>query len=696
MSFFRRPPGQPPAAATPGGDDAYERKKARESARGRKQSAKAREISPVPPVKDPARKAAALESFQLFCESYFPNRFRLAWSPDHLTILADFERIIVEGGLEAIAMPRGSGKTSIAECAVLWAIFRGKDELVGLIGATERGAKQMLASIDTELRTNERLAEDFPEVCYPIHQLEGINQRRLLYNGERVTMTFTKDTILLPNLPENPASSAIIKVSGITGHIRGMKYTRPKGRVVRPQLVVIDDPQTDRSAKSLKQNQDREALITGTILGLAGPGRKMRGLMPCTVICPGDLAERFLDRTKRPEWNGRRTKLLESMPENLDLWAEYKDVRDAGLREEDGGAAGNAFFLKRREELCKGAKAAWEERFNEGEICAVQSGMNLYLDNPETFFAEYQNDPAAAKQEETKTEPSQIIVRQSGRERGIVPLPCEMVAAGIDVQQKLLYWTVVAAESNATPYVLDYNAWPDQKRVWFSLRDSTRTIQKTFPKQEADAQLYAALEALIAELVGRELKREDGSVFRVGKIVIDARWRDDVIFRFCKQSPHSALLVPAFGLSAKGNQGNWKDRKSRDGFVVKHDYRLNALAPGRPVRHLTVDSDAWISRVHNALQTPMGSPGALTLFKQRSDAHLCYAEHLCAEYSFDAPGPGGRKVKKWELKPGGPDNHWLDATKLAMLGTYMLGAQPAFIVKKAAPRKGPRKATPLL
>ncbi len=692
MSLYRRDTAATTSGPAAAGDDAYARRKAREGARQKKQSAKAREIAPIPPVEDLARKAAAMKSFRFFCETYFPERFPLAWSDDHLTVIADFQRCIVDGGLQAVAMPRGSGKTTLAECAVLWAILRGEHEMVGLIGATQPAAREMLASLDTELRSNDRLAADFPEVCHPIRRLDGVNQCRLLFEGRPVVMKFEKDSIRLPSLPENPAASAIIKVAGLTGRVRGMKFTRPDGRVVRPKLVVIDDAQTDRSARSLKQTESRERLIAGTVLGLVGPNEKMSAIMPCTVIEPGDLAERFLDRQKRPEWCGRRTKLMLAMPAGLERWTEYWETRAAGMREEDGGAAGDAFYAEHRDELDRGAIAAWPAR-HPGALSAIQYGMNLYLEDAAAFYAEYQNDPAAARSDEGASDPASIIVRQSPVARRVVPAACEYVAVGVDVQQKLLYWTAIAADPKATPAILDYNTWPDQKRQWFTLRDATRTIQRAFAKQEAGSQLYAALEALVAEMVGIEFAREDGSRFRVGRIVIDARWRDDVIFRFCKQSPHGNLLLPALGVTTKGTAGGWKERKTQAGEVLKHDFRLcNPAPPKKPVRYAMVDSDAWISRVHDALRTPAGSTGALLLPKERAENHQCYAEQLCAEYSTEAL-VNGRVVKKWLPKPGNPDNHWLDSTKLALLGTYVLGAEPAYVVKAAPRKRTPRKAT---
>ena len=56
---------------------------------------------------------------------------------------------------------------------------------------------------------------------------------------------------MLPTIAgQQGQSAAIIKVAGITGRIRGMKYKRPDGQTVRPTLVVLDDPQTDESARS--------------------------------------------------------------------------------------------------------------------------------------------------------------------------------------------------------------------------------------------------------------------------------------------------------------------------------------------------------------------------------------------------------------------------------------------------------------
>ena len=123
-----------------------------------------------------------------------------------------------------------------------------------------------------------------------------------------------------------------------------MKYKRADGQSVRPSLVVLDDPQTDESARSLSQCATRESILAGAVLGLAGPGKKIAGIMPCTVIRPGDMADNILDRDKHPEWNGERTKMVYAFPTNEKLWAKYAEIRAESLRAERGLAEATEFY----------------------------------------------------------------------------------------------------------------------------------------------------------------------------------------------------------------------------------------------------------------------------------------------------------------------------------------------------------------
>ena len=283
--------------------DPYEKLKDRARARNVALAIAGRDIGDLPAVAGPERKKRAASDFRYFCDSYFPLTFHLPWSPDHLKVIAKIEQAVLRGGLFAMAMPRGSGKTTICECACIWAVLYGHRDFVCLIGSDEGHAMDMLDSIKMELDGNDLLLEDFPEVVYPIQCLDGIANRcnGQLYKGERTHIGWTAREVVLPSMPGSAASGAVIKVAGITGRIRGMKYKRADGHTVRPSLVVLDDPQTDESARSLSQCATRESILAGAILGLAGPGKKISGIMPCTVIRPSDVADNILSRDKHPE-----------------------------------------------------------------------------------------------------------------------------------------------------------------------------------------------------------------------------------------------------------------------------------------------------------------------------------------------------------------------------------------------------------
>ena len=75
-----------------------EKKRVREAARSRVLSAASRDIGSIPPAADPARRAAGEADLRMFCETYLPQIFYLAWSPDHLRVIAKLQNAVVNGG----------------------------------------------------------------------------------------------------------------------------------------------------------------------------------------------------------------------------------------------------------------------------------------------------------------------------------------------------------------------------------------------------------------------------------------------------------------------------------------------------------------------------------------------------------------------------------------------------------------------
>lgn len=655
----------------------YEQRKEAELERQLQQSLSARDIGELPEVVNPARKEVCKYDFKLFCEYYFQNTFQLEWSNDHLRIISKIENSVLNGGLFALALPRGSGKTSLCEISAIWCMVYGHIEFVALIGATESAAQEMLSSVKTEIETNEILAEDFPEVCYPIEKLGGISNRCAgqLYKGVRTRITWTSDELVLPTIEGSAASGVVVRVAGLTGRVRGMKFKRPDGKTVRPKLVIVDDPQTNESANSIEQCRKRVRVLAGDILGLAGPGQKISGLMPCTVIRPGDMADQILDRSTHPEWNGERTKLIYAFPENIPLWEEYAEIRANCLREHGDIHLATEFYKEHQSEMDKGAVPAWPARYNKDEISAIQNAMNLKIQDEVAFMAEYQNEPLADKSDEDILMSVDEICQQlNGLKKTIVPLECTKVTMFVDVQKTLLYYCVCAWSDEFTGAVIDYGAWPDQKRNRFTLHDASPTIQDVI-KGGFEGQLYKAFESLINEKMQTAYLREDGAEMHIERAMIDANWglSTDTVYQFCRQSEYSGIVLPAHGRYIGASSRSMTEYKKKKGERLGFNWFMPAVAGKRAIRHVVFDTNFWKSFIHTRLGVLKGDKGSLTLWGRSPLAHQCFAEHLTAEYRVKTVGLG-REVDEWKLRPDKSDNHWLDCLAGCAVGASMQGS----------------------
>ncbi|GJM43350.1 MAG: hypothetical protein DHS20C21_01920 [Gemmatimonadota bacterium] len=669
----------------------YERKKHVETERQRGLSRSGRDIGQIPAVVDPDRRAAARENLRVFCDTYLAATFCLPWSPDHLRVLERAQVCVQDGGQFALAMPRGSGKTSIVEAAALWSVLYGHRRFVAIIGASEKHAHELLDSMVSELENNDALAEDFPEVAHPIRALEGIvhRARGQLCRGARTQITWTKSEIVLPTIAGSVSAGAVVRVCGLTGRIRGLKFKRPDGETARPDLVVVDDPQTDGSARSLTQCVTRESILAGAVLGLAGPGSKIAALMPCTVIQPGDVADAILDRKKHPEWNGERTKLIYKIPESK-LWDKYAEARAESLRKHGDIREATELYRQHREAMDEGAEVAWPERFNVDELSAIQYAMNLKLQNEATFWAEYQNEPIAddGYGDAGRLTAELIAERVNQHGRGTVPLAASRLTAFIDVQQDLLYWCVVGWGDDFTGYVVSYGAFPDQKRAYFTLTDAQHKLGVLVPGAGVEGAIYAGLEQLTAVLLGSEWSRDDGTPVRIGRCLIDASWgtSTDVVYAFCRQSPFAALLLPSHGRYMGPAMRPITEADKKPGDRIGLHWKIPGAKGKRAVKHVFYDTNFWKSFTHARLSQAMGDPGSLTLYGGNPSEHRMLSEHLTAEARQRVSG-SRRTIDIWKLRPGVRDNHLLDcvvgcAVAASIEGAAIAGMEPAGQARK--------------
>lgn len=667
-----------------------------------------RDIGELPEVANPQRKARALGHVRVFNETYFPRRYRLAWSPNHVALQDDLQRVVEDGGKLAEAVERGFGKTSLMETTAIYAVLKGLHPFVQLIGSAKAHALEMLDSIKAELEENELLAADFPEVCFPIQCLDGIANRAAgqLYKGKRTRIGITKEEITLPRIEGSPASGAIIRVTGITGRIRGRKK-----RLVRPSLVLLDDPQTDASAKSLTQTSKREEVIDGAVLGLAGPDKEISALMAGTVIERGDLMDRFLDPAKHKEWIKRRFSMLPKFPTRMPLWEQYWTMRTDELRNGGDGSEATAFYRDRRAVMDEGAQVSWEQRYRPGEISAVQHAMNLFFANPEAFWKEYNNQPLDRELGGEQLDADEILKRLNGLARGVVPLKATRLTGFIDVQQKALYWMVCAWADDFTGAVLDYGTWPDQGRRYFTCAEVQQTIEAKFAATGGTGGLKAAIAWALGQceeaLLRRTWRREDKAALPIGRLLVDAGWGElaDTVYENCRQSAYTGIVMPSVGRYVGVKSKPWHLYKANEGERLGLHW-IVATAAKRGQRYVSIDTNYWKSAARELLTAGVGGRGAVTLFGRAGAAeivrgvragsapaagglavdHALLADHFCAEYFVDVEAKG-RKVREWQWRAERFDNHWWDCLVGSAAAASVEGATLAGTSSTAAVRQ---------
>jgi hypothetical protein len=525
-------------------------------------------------------------------------------------VIEKLQTAIERGGLIAIAMPRGQGKSSIVERSALWSVLTAKRKFCGIVAANETLAQRSLTKIKAELERNPLLLADFPKPVYPLTRLESQARRCVgqLYEGRRTCITWRLKELVFPTMPppNNEGSGAAILVAGISGAIRGLSYVDDSGATIRPDLVLCDDPQDRESSRSIVQTAERMSILSGDLVGLAGPGRTMTCVVPCTVINRGDLADQLLDREKSPEWDSVRCKLVYSWPDRGDLWDEYLLLRRKGMQPGGDRTAATEFYARNRLEMDRGGRVSWPERFEPGELSALQHAFNLRSKiGDASFMAEMQNEPVDHASVIDSYDPVAIASRCSGLPRFVGPVETEKLTAMIDVGGSVLWYMVCAWDELFSCHVIDYGPWPAQRSRIFVSRNASPSLEQVYPGGE-EAAVFAGLTALVAHLMDREWRRFDGAALPLARIVIDEGWNTSLIRRFIRGNPHHERLVPSQGIGLTVAKAPMADWSRKAGEKKGENWLLRAASSKDRLRTLLIDANSWKSRIASMLTRPMG------------------------------------------------------------------------------------------
>jgi hypothetical protein len=697
------PIAAPIAAPSPA---TYERMKEQARERNAAASIRGRDIGPIPDIADPDRRERCQLDFRRFCDTYNAAAFYLGWADYQIRSAQRIQEAILLEALYAMAEPRGGGKTTRCRMGILWGgSYRHKRYPV-LIGAEDQKAVDSLDAIKIFMRFLPLFAADFPEISFPVQKLGGIPQKvgGQLCLGQPTQMEWGENRIILPTVPPPsnwpkhwtlredgmvPTSGVALGAVGLTAAgIRGTSITLSTGEQLRPDVALIDDPQTRESARSPMQNMTRESLISADVLGMGAPGRSMSALMPCTIIYPGDAMDRMTDRSKHALWRGERTRILKTMPVHMEEWEKYFEVyRACALKEPPDYAEANAYYIAHREVLDEGAEGTWDARKGEDEISAIQHAMHIYCRDPRAFWSEYMNDPESDIDltELRQLTEADLAKKVNQQPHGTVPRDCNLVTAFIDVQQEILFWVVAAWTPAFGGAPIAYGAFPEQTRDVFTAGDPPVKLSHKFPGLEARACLYAGLAALVPGLLGRAWKQQetDGAL-TASLCLIDSGYETDTVHDFIGRSPLKAVLRASKGKYVGPGAKPMNDYRKEPGDLMGWNWRVDAKTKARG-KFVSFDSNAWKTVVAEGLLAPPGSSSAIYLPGASLEGQALFVQHLLAEYRVPTWGASAgtkgkllrpdRRVDEWRARPEHRENHWWDGLVGCAVAASVLGLQ---------------------
>jgi hypothetical protein len=614
----------------------------------------------IPECKNPIRRERALAEPELFLRTYFAEKYSLRFGKEHKCIIQSVVDIAARGGRQAIAAPRGRGKSEIVKGLLVYAVTAKLSRFILPIAATTDLAKALYQDFRRRIGLNELLMEDFPEICWPVRCLEGAPQRagKQHIDGKLTKIVWTDDYISLPHVPGSPYGGVKMSYYGLDSAFRGANIDGD-----RPDFVLIDDPETAESARSIPQIETRESILDRDIAGLASQTGRMGIAVLTTVQKVYSLSAKLTDPKIKPAWNGKRFGLIEAWPVNLELWDEYIAVRRANQEAGDTFAMGaTEFYIANREAMDAGVSMVTDHvnelTTDDGRACVlspIQEAYNKIADTSlSAFKTEYQNDPDPEEQPETTgLTAGRVASRVSGMNQGDYHTDTEFVTVGLDVGKYYSHWVKIGWHGNAIGHIVDYG------------------VMET-PGMMAATNDKAVMTALIPALA--QWRTDITADGKLDFCLIDSGDYTEAIYEFVRQ-----VGGTPFAASKGWDQGRFRLPSEGPG---KRPF-IEAYAAHQPAERLwlyNVNTEHWKQWTQERFVTAtfddqnQFNDGTLSLYASTDrKRHLSFSHHIVAEERRETFVPGRGMIRKWVVLS--KNNHYLDAAALACAAAGVLGVR---------------------
>ena len=212
---------------------------------------------------------------------------------------------------------------------------------------------------------SESFMQDYPDIAIPILVANGSYRRRQTYRGKSTEIQKNSTSCVFAKLVDEdgnpvPTAGSILTSCGITSGIRGKKVG-----TLRPDLVVLDDLQSQEDASNPETVEKLLGIIRKDILNLSGKG-KLACLMTATPIEPEDLVERIANDIN---WKTTRFPAIIRFPRDIiekkddGLWGEYFRIYDSENADDEPHKRSLKFYRDHRSEMDNGAELLNPKRY---------------------------------------------------------------------------------------------------------------------------------------------------------------------------------------------------------------------------------------------------------------------------------------------------------------------------------------------
>ena len=617
------------------------------------------EVGEIKPVRHPRVKARCATDLALFGWLYCRELLQHPPSQDMRDgLISDAQECILHGGQTVELYGRGGGKTTwVCIIAAIWAILYGYSRYVVCIGASMSAARKNLKTIKTLLSRSPALLVDFPGIMQCVQHIREISQRarNQTCGGEPTHMSWDVESITLPTVlgsdgqPLEAGMGGIIAVAGVGAAIRGANING-----LRPDLVMLDDPQTHKDAVSATRVANILEFIKGDVLGLAGHTKAISCFVTITPQKPGDVAMELSNQDKYPEWSVKVQPFVKSFCPN---WAQLVELycaqfaADAAAK--DYARPRSRKWYQDNAALFEGLEVIDPEQYDhEREVDARHHILNLRASlGDQAFRAEYLMEVTEAATALDLTA-DKVAGNVNGMPALRLPPGCDTVCGFCDVNMQAgagLSWVLVAFGPRRVAAVIGYGRFPGNGEALVPKNASSTLVSR---------RVTAAIRAVVQQLAGLKIRDSKGRAVRIRAFGFDRGWLPEVVHR----ALHVIRKTLALGFSLVSMRGFPWDQfgRSKKDVLRRGD---NVFATrSKYGEYLAVNTPYWREVQQSSwLSLPL-TPGSLSVYGANPADHYRFAQEAVADKLVRKylVYRGSEAVQAWDWQNTGPE-HWGDS-----------------------------------